>query len=294
MFTFSRPLVYDADRFYILAYSAKEFGTRVFRWTGCWNNYYVSFKTCGIAALRGSLPAVVTVGVEGSIHLAGPNGFSGEQVDISSESPVHRGVLRDVRVIDGEVYVVGLGRQIYRRNLSGRWGRFDQGIVDRNGDDSVHGFESIDGFSREEIYAVGMMGDIFWFDGSVWNNIESPTNLILTKVLCGSDGIVYAVGQGGVLLRGRKASWEVLDQQDINETFWDLAWHDGSVWVSSTKALYRIDNSLNLIKIAVDGAANDFRYLSAHDGVLVAVGGRQVCILRNGKWIRLGLPDGDI
>ena len=289
-FTISRPCVFEPQRIYVLAFSKLEPGTRVFRWTDQWANYYVPFVAGGVVAVRGDRPAIAVMGVDGSIHFAGPEGFAAEHVDRSSEGPIHRGVLRDIRLIGQTIFVAGLGRQIYRRQASGSWERFDHGVVEPLGSEDIGGFESIDGFGEAEIYAVGMAGDMFWCKDGRWSRISSMTNLILTKVLCGPDGVVYIAGQGGFLLRGRGDSWSQVEHGLTADTFWDLAWHDGSLWLSTTDALYRLDAQGNPERVSVNGAAPDFRYLSAAELVLVAAGGRQLLKLQDGAWQQLPPP----
>lgn len=291
MFTLSHPLIYDNERIYFLAYSASESGTRVFRWTHEWNNYFVPFKTCGITALRGPAPAVVVLGIEGSVHFAGPDGFLQQSIDSTSNGPLQRGILRDVCVIENEIYAVGLGRQVYKRNNLGIWNSFVQNLVqNKETDSTVAGFESIAGFDKNEIYAVGMLGDLYLYQEGQWASINLSTNLILTKVFCAADGFVYIAGQDGVLFKGRKQSWEKIEQNITTETFWDICWFDNAIWLSTLKGIFRLDSQEKLKYISIPGTESDFRYLSAYHEVLVASGGHQICIYKSGMWTKLQMP----
>lgn len=62
---FSQAAVYDRSRVYVIGYSQAEESTRVFRWTGKWDNYLVPFPARQIGAVRGQLPEIVTVSRSG-------------------------------------------------------------------------------------------------------------------------------------------------------------------------------------------------------------------------------------
>ena len=54
---------------------------------------------------------------------------------------------------------------------------------------------------------------------------DSPTNLVLTAVCCAGDGNVYATGRRGLLLKGRKNTWEVVKHDSTKLDLWGMAWY---------------------------------------------------------------------
>lgn len=288
--TFSRGTVFDKNRVYVLMYSNREKGTRVFRWTRKWDNYYVPGVSNGICSVFKPQPEILTMCVDGMIHSAGPEGQSRVFVDESSESPFHRGILTDIRVIDDHVYVTGLGRQVYRREASGTWVRWDAGVVDPLTSDEVNGFESIDGFAEKEIYAVGKGGDMWLCNENHWEQLDSPTNLILKNVLCAPDGTVYICGQIGTVIRGRCRTWEIVDHDATEETIWDMVWFKQRLWLATINSLFVLEG--NKIEEVDTGFSNkpSYQYLDANDGVMWSFGSSNLIYYDGQSWSEVSGP----
>lgn len=287
--TLSRGVVFSADRFYVLAYSRREPGTRVFRWTGKWDNYYVPCKTAGICAIRYPQPEIVTLCLDGTVHSAGPNGFLTDVIGKGLDDPSRRGALRCISAVNNEVYAAGLGRQVFKRISTRRWIRFDEKIVEPIGSEEIGGFESIDGYSTNEVYAVGMNGQFYFYDGVAWAQVNGLTNLALEKVLCAPNGSVYAAGQLGIIIKGRGPQWEIIDQDIIDDTVWDLAWFRDKLWLSTVNSLYVTED--DAIENVVLGESNSsFRYLAGDEEVLWSIGSRDLFLNKNGVWNAVPTP----
>lgn len=288
--TLSRGVVFSADKVYVLAYSEREEGSRIFRWTGMWDNYYVPCKAVGISAVKYPQPEIITLCLGGEIHSAGPGGFSLDEVDTGPRSPVHVGILRCISTIDNEVYVTGLGRQVYKRLSSREWVRLDEEIVEPIGSEEINGFESIDGYSSNEVYAVGMNGDSWEFDGLNWKKIYGLTNVVLEKVVCAPDGFVYMAGQLGILIKGRRDQWEIVGQDICDDTVWDLAWFQDKLWLSTVNALYIYEKN-EFIKVDMkEFNKSSFRYLAGNDEVLWSIGSKDILVNKDGIWSAIPNP----
>ena len=88
------------------------------------------------------------------------------------------GLMREIRAVAGRhAYAVGTGRQVYRRKAPGEWKCIDAWSQVDSKELLDYSFESIDGFSDNEIYAVGWEGEIWSYDGKKWTRLGSPTNL---------------------------------------------------------------------------------------------------------------------
>jgi hypothetical protein len=138
-------------------------------------------------------------------------------------------------------------RQCYRRPVDvdpfvkGRWSRHDAGAVLPVGSGKIAGFNSIDGFSESDMYAVGWGGEIWHYNGRRWKKLDSATNLKLERVICGKDGKVYGVGQAGVVLKGRDAAWEVLKNEETEESFWGATWFADRLWMATLNGVYFVN-----------------------------------------------------
>jgi len=198
--------------------------------------------TAGVAVVQKPKIQMCAVEVYGATLLLGSGDRHEEQIHAGDEVPKNRGPLRGVRYIGDHVYVVGMGRQAWRREGENVWTLIDQGARPAPGSTDVVGFEAVDGFSESEIYAVGWDGEIWTYDGKVWSQIQSPTKLVLTGLCCAGDGKAYATGRKGLLVRGRNGAWEVVDHQSLTEDIWGSAWYEGKLYVSTMNDVYTLEN----------------------------------------------------
>jgi hypothetical protein len=211
-----------------------------FRYRGVWEQKDVPFIANSIAHLGDE---TLILGVHGYLLRWTAAGVSEEQIDATDAGPQNFGDLTDIRVIKDKSYAVGMARTAYRNDGPGNWMRIDHGVRTPEGDLSDAGFTSIDGFRDNDIYAVGWDGEIWHYNGSQWLNIESPTNVLLQRVVCAPDGVVYACGQHGVILKGRGSNWDIIENTLTRETFWGAAWFKQKLYLSTMRGLFVIDSS---------------------------------------------------
>jgi hypothetical protein len=196
------------------------------------------------------------------------------------------GFLRCARTIGGRAYIAGMDRQVYRRSTKLRWEALDAGLP--GDDDEVVSFEAIDGFSENEIYAVGRKGEIWRYDGKRWHQIETPTNLILLGVHCAADGVVYACGQVGMLLRGRNDEWEVVEQTATEQDFWDVIWFKGSLYLATREVLYVLRNGeMAPADYGDEDIPFSFYRFTATPDVLWTIGSKDVMRFDGATWSRV-------
>lgn len=189
--------------------------------------------------------------------------------------------IRAVRRISGRIYAAGISGAVFCRTLTGHWKSISRSLppdVD---------LEAIDGFAPNELYGAGWNGALVRFDGHRWHRIETPTNLILTSVLCADDGQVYCAGRHGMLLRGRGDEWEVLLSEATVEDIWDLAWFGGKLFMSTSLFLYNLTPQ-GLALVHFDGAPpNTCLRLSTAESSLWSIGTRD-CLMFDGlSWNRI-------
>lgn len=136
--------------------------------------------------------------------------------------------VRKAKKIDGFPWVVGSHRAVFRRVDIGKWIAVDNGLKVPE-DLSDTDFLDIDGFTSNDIYAVGGKGDIWHYDGQIWKQCGFPTNDKLTAVCCAGDGNVYVAAKHK-LWKGRLNRWEAICELELTDKISDLHWFNNKIW----------------------------------------------------------------
>jgi hypothetical protein len=185
----------------------------------------------------------------------------------------------------GPAYAVGALRQVYVREEKGIWRAIDESCRAAGKNAADYAFWDIAGFNSSEIYAVGWMGDIWRFDGTTWTSCKTPTKLDLYAVCCGGDGLVYAVGKGGILVRGRGNDFELLTRPFKNDDFWSCQWYNGRLFVASYLNLYEFQKEeLKPVDFGNFKPPRSFHHLSVADGIMWSIGETTVAQLDSNGW----------
>lgn len=278
----------QALAFFALSYDAIETShSQIAFWqNGKWGNSgQVEFTVVSCSVCFYPVRQMVVIGAFGEVFLTGSGDFHEERIGTGSDAPEYRGPLRRVRGIAGKAYATGMQRQVYRRDGINVWTCIDHDM--RSDRDQVVGFESIDGYSDNDIYAVGWEGEIWHFDGMCWLQKTSPTNFILTDVCCAEDGNVYVCGRMGLLLRGRDDQWQNIEHGSLNEDIWSLAWFDNALYVATYRGIFRLSD-LRLIPVEFDTDFPVTTYrLSVSDNVLWSIGAKDVMSFDGKTWTRI-------
>jgi len=161
---------------------------------------------------------------------------------------------RVVRV-NKSLYVLGTKLRIFKRMGKEQWQNnldtlpIPQYVIDDEYED--YSFNDMDGFSDNDMYAVGEEGSAYHYDGKKWNQLYPPTNLSLETVTCAGNGQVYITDKNGSVWVGRNANWKVLVEEDMSLPFFDSAWFDGRMWFASDYGIWVLeDGQLVLAKNA--------------------------------------------
>lgn len=237
-----------------------------------------TWSSTAIAIARQPAEKAVMVGEDGDVvtYVGGKT-----QKEKLSPAPV---MIRNAREIEGFVYACGMKRQVYKRIGEKKWIAIHAPAA---GPTESKGFEDLGGYASTEIYAVGWGGEIWQYDGTSWVARRSPTSATLTAVCCAPDGVVYVAGQGGVLLRGRGDTWNLVGwKEDVSVDLWDLAWHDGRLYVATMTGLFTLDGE-TLAEVVVGGGATPSVFsLTVNDGVLWSIGRDDVASFDGASWTR--------
>ena len=199
------------------------------------------------------------------------------------------GYVNKIANIAGKLYVCGYGRQVYKQE-NNKWIHIDKGMILPPGT-LGKSLQSIDGFSTNDIYAVGLDGEIWHYDGKQWHAIQSPTNQHLHEVCCCANGWVYACGGGGVVLKGRDGKWEIIENKIfLQENIWGLAYFRNNIYVAACGGIAIIEN--NKLKLIDTGIKNIVGgKLRAGAEKLYYIEGDHIYEFDGTKWEEMICPD---
>lgn len=191
----------------------------------------------------------------------------------------------------GDVLAVGGRRKVYLRKGAGRWQPLGQGFSPQDeGDDLTDaGFRDADGFSLDEVYAVGGRGDAWVCLSGQWQPIELGTNVGLKRVLCTRGGQVVIAADRHELYVGRHdQSWHRVSHDLTDEVHESLVDFEGRILLSTSHHLLELINGQivsadfpNMPKM------NCVAHLGAGDGVLVVAGRDEAVIFDGVDWLRI-------
>jgi hypothetical protein len=221
------------------------------------------------------------------IQLAGST-VSAEQIPeagLRARDPY--GYVNTIKNIDGELYVCGYGRQVYRRR-AGAWTSIADDILTQ---ETSRGFFDIDGADKEHIYAVGWFGEIFFYDGGQWHRDDSPTNVHLASVRCVSKDNVWIAGNQGMVLHGRFGQWDVIQNEDIAGNWYSVEEFNGTVYLAGNALLGYVDgNTTALLDVGLGRPVTTYR-LRSKDGILWSIGEKHVLRFDGSSWTEVRHPD---
>ncbi len=237
------------------------------------------WDSTAIAVARLPAPKLVIVGEDGDVTV-----YLGDRKSVDESIKPAPKMIRNAKGIEGYVYACGMRRQVYKRTGEKQWVAMNA-PAPKSADEAV-GFEAIDGYSGDEIYAAGWEGEIWQFDGKKWHDRSTATNLVLTCVCCAPNK-VYVGGQKGTLFRGRADSFDRIDFKDgFDRDIWDLCWYNDRLYVATITGLYTLEGD-TLVDVDFGAGGTPMCYsLSTAEGVLWSVGRDDVASFDGKKWQR--------
>ena len=238
-----------------------------------------------------SMATIKPEGGDRMLFALGPNGelWEGAAVDAShviGEIGISDMSWRSLAVVDGELFACGMGRVAAVRTGPLKWR--DISAPPAAAGDRIVGFESIDGFSSKDLYAVGWQGEIWHRKGTRWRQIDSPVSINLNAVCCADDGQVYAVGDKGVMLRGRDDTWSEIET-GLADNLQDVRDFEGRLYVATDFAILElVKDKLVPVGNFADGdrPGSCLLLLRGEDG-LVSLGPKDLFSLHGGNWRRV-------
>jgi len=291
-FYFRTGLATSADDFNVIAQigilrDAGSAETEVLRWNAStgWSGFSTSWAVTRLARLPSEPGALYGLGPGGRVFRQTVDAIDEQEIDSSDTGPRVRGDMRDLAPVGGTLFAAGMSRQVYRLSQAG-WTHVDSGVVEEEPSTDAVGFNAIHGTTEDELYAVGMGGEIWLRTNGKWAMLSTPTNLVLCRVLATSAGTVVACGQKGLILLGSRESWRVIENNLTEESFWGLEQFDGQVFLSTDKGIYRLwDERLEPVALPF-GSSWTFRHLSACEEAIYSFGTKHIASTTDGvQWV---------
>lgn len=236
---------------------------------------------CAVAHAPDEKVVVLDIASKSWTPTPGRDGFE-DPIPSKFEGGVRLGGLSRARSFGGHLFAISTARQLFIRRQPGRW----ELVGDPLPMPEQHklSFLDFDGFSAEDIYAVGDAGDVWHLQGTHWSRLPFPSDWGLSAVCCGGDGLVY-VAAGNVIFRRRGDTWEKLKTAaQISLPIKDLVWYEGRLWATNDYGIWTLSDR-SLIPADVPPAVNVCAgNLAVRDGVLLIAGYGGAAFKSNGRW----------
>ncbi|MBK5071795.1 hypothetical protein I2492_02030 [Budviciaceae bacterium CWB-B4] len=223
---------------------------------------------------------VVFVDMDGSVYARGDAGHNGIEEDIlNTLNGPRRGSIFRIRMICGRLYFAGDMNAVGYRTGPNNWHSLclnlpvpkDKKQWKEEGSTKFE-FNDIDGFSHDDLYAVGGKGNLWHYNGQQWEELTLPSNLYTHSICCAGDGFVYIGAQSGSLFKGRGNQWKLIYRGDYSLPFKDMVWHDDKLWCTSDYGLWCVkDDKLVDANIPAEIKVCSGN-LSTADGVMLMAG----------------------
>lgn len=189
---------------------------------------FTTVSICSSIKAMGDKRKYVILSKNGEISVYWPGGASTENIaeaGVDKELPIY-GYLNSLKEINGALYACGGGGQIYKRGKNGwcdiagklrKQSPIPKANLALNTLETGDDISDIDGYSEDNIYAAGRDG-IYHFDGKLWSEVDISTDEIIMSISCAPDGVIWACGFNGAILRG-----------DFKNGFKDISHYDDNM-----------------------------------------------------------------
>lgn len=222
------------------------------------------------------------VGMDGTIGIGNPGVPPVEEhVHGSVEKNAKQPFIRDAVVLSGQLVVVGMARQNFKRQPRGGWEPVDPNVRLKPGVIEVAGFNGVDGVSIDDFWAVGFGGEIWHFVKGKGRKEDSPTNVILHSVKVIRADLAYACGQSGLVLKWGGIGWKAIHQNEDAGDLWSLATLGEDLYTASDKTVYKVTEE-GLVLVGGE-TIRSATHLASNGKMLASFGPRQVAVTKDGK-----------
>lgn len=318
---FTRALVVSGERLYIAA-SPDEHEpytpfTRLFvhdhaRPERPWTKHDVEWWTVGLAMSQAAdgAPMYCALSQEGDVEFIAHRKQTFEKIvdaGVWSRGNKGYGYVSDLRQIGDHLYACGSGGQVYRRDGADNWVHHDAGLLqDRkalaDGAANRMLLAALDGAAEDDLYVCGSRpgetgyeGVLFHSDGTIWTPVAAPRLKQLNAIHVEGADRVWLCGIDGALLVGNHADgFEDWSDTAQGQLFHDLTMFEDTLYLASNKGLCAYDGRRRRVvrvKTGLKPEPISLMMVDHADGVLWAVGGKDIVRFDGRQWARIDHPD---
>lgn len=173
----------------------------------------------------------------GGVYFGGLGDNKHPEQKIPTELLIH-----NLAKVGDQIYGVGYNREVLKRIGPDKWECISSEIKDS--DAKGQGFDDLDGFSTDDLYAVGGNSDIWHFNGQRWRPLDVSNNFLPTAVCCAEDGYVYIAGAWGMIARGRDDTWETYCPDPTISKFTAVVSYQGRIFFGSESSVRVLDHNV--------------------------------------------------
>lgn len=232
----------------------------------------------------------VALAFDGTLYSVGDDGVTIDKALPRDEEPNANLWMFSVRRIGDCLYASGMLRRMYRRRTAGPWEQVGDGERMINPDALETGFRDIAGWSDNDLTCVGLGGEIWWFDGSRWSQIDSPIAVRLDAALQIDEKTVVACGVRGSVLRGHAHKWEVIRTLDGVGDLTSIEIFGGRTFLAGRSGIYELcRDELRVVDLGL-GRSISTGYLSASGESMWSVGSSSVAVFDGSQWSEVPSP----
>lgn len=251
----------------------------------------LDFSCVRVVWRDGKEPCWIVLGVNGQIVTCTRQEATVRASIFPRAAPGKMGMMTNLRVIGTRVYAVGMRRQVFSADETlAAWTNHTETLAVWPALGDVEGFEAIGGVEESQVIVAGWNGEIVVGSLGAWRRVDSPTNFILYGVCIADSGEAWAVGQGGLLLRGKDDTWEMVDHGAKKEDFWDLAWYRGQLYASTLRSVFSFDDGLATRVDMEEATTYSCYHLSVAGDFLCSIGPYAISLFDGQTWSPVELP----
>lgn len=241
----------------------------------------IPFRVIGLNVIGNPANHFILLGENGEIFIMGGGKDDIEQITRDIELP-----LTNIINSGSQIYVVGMGRQIYTRVKESTWIPIHNGVLSERSD-KINGFQTIVK-TDNHLYAGGWGGEIWFYNGTKWSQEVSPTNFILSDSTITNKGQIVFCGRNGTIVIGETGIWSIIDTGFISDDLWSTVYYDNKLFFSSGSHIYFLDDEqLVEVDFEIDGYNGTHYKLQVIENHLFSFGERDILVFDGKDWSRI-------
>lgn len=213
------------------------------------------------------------------------------QAGLFAKDALKRGYLSGIQQIGEHLYACGDGLQVYKRLGRDQWIDISAGIPSSPNGELIL-LKDLNGPNEHSLYLIGWDGFGYWRGADNWINLSFPSSSRLNEIHIDDEKTIWICGNRGVLLRGNyRDGFSNVTPEGTSDDFLSISRFGDLIYLATSSGLRAFDGqrifapTTDLVPEIKDGQMVD-----AVDGVLWAVGYRDIVRFDGQRWERFDLP----